>query len=298
MLTCTKWPHSCSAYFSVSRKSRVSNPFIKPEYLAQYGLKEAPYTTNPDERYLYLTDNHRDAADMCGHIIHNKLGAGLIVGEQGTGKTTILRRIASLMTAAPDFRVAIIETAEHSPTLYQLVKEILESFGVECYGRNTQTRIDQLKQFLLDTYKEKQVAVLLIDEAQQMRAKLLESLRGFLNFEDPRGGKLLQIILFAMPKIERRLRYAPSFRNRLVKTELSKMSRDDIEKMLRWRFVQAGGERIFPFEPSALNTLYAIANGNPRTVCGIAQLSLEVAASRNEAISPTIVEEVAERRYV
>ncbi len=120
----------------------MSDPFAKPKHLIkQFGLKEAPYTTNPDERYLYLTDNHREAVDMCGHIIQNKAGAGLIVGEQGTGKTTILRRIASLMRSDDSFRVAIIETAEHSPTLFQLVKEILESFGVECVGRDTQTRI-------------------------------------------------------------------------------------------------------------------------------------------------------------
>ena len=276
----------------------VSNPFAKPIYLKQLGLKEAPYTTNPDERYLYLTDNHRDAVDMCGHIIQNKAGAGLVVGEQGTGKTTIMRRIASLMRSDDSFRVAIIETAEHSPTLFQLVKEILESFGVECVGRDTQTRIDQLKQFLLETYKANQLAVLLIDEAQQIPAKLLESLRGFLNFEDPRGGKLLQIILFAMPQINRRLPYAPSFRNRLVKTDLNKMNRQDIENMLRWRYAQAGGLGIFPFEPEAIETLYEVSQGNPRTACGIAQLALEVSAKRNQTITPPVITEVAERRYV
>lgn len=280
------------------RKSRVSNPFAKPEYLAKFGLKEAPYTTNPDERYLYLTDNHREAVDMCGHVIQNKTGAGLIVGEQGTGKTTIMRRIASLMASEPTFRVAVVETAEHSPTLFQLVKEILESFDVECSGRDTQTRIDQLKEFLFETYKQEQIAVLMIDEAQQIAPKLLESLRGFLNFEDPRGGKLLQIILFAMPKIERRLPYAPSFRNRLVKTKLDRMSREDIEQMLRWRYVQAGGIGTFPFEPKALDVLYELSSGNPRTVCGIAQLSLEIAAKRTQAITADIVEEVSERRYV
>jgi general secretion pathway protein A len=124
----------------------MNNPFETAKYLTYYGLKEAPYTTNPDERYLYLTPNHREAIDMVGHIIENKEGAGLIVGEQGKGKTTIMRRMASLMNDAESFRAAIVETAEHSPTLFQLVKEILESFGVACVGRDTQTRVDQLKQ--------------------------------------------------------------------------------------------------------------------------------------------------------
>ena len=277
--------------------SVMTNPFETPKYLAYYGLKEAPYSTNPDERYLYLTDNHQEAISMIGHIIENKEGAGLIIGEQGTGKTTIMRRIASLMNDTEGFHVAIVETAEHSPTLFQLVKEILESFGEDCIGRDTQTRIDQLKQFLLDTYKDGDVAVLLIDEAQQMPAKLLESLRGFLNFEDPRGGKLLQIILFAMPRVNRKLNFAPSFRNRLIKTYLEKMTREDMENALLWRFEQAGGSN-FPFEKEVLDIIYALSIGNPRTVCGIAQLALEFTAVKAQPITPKIIQEVAEKRYV
>jgi general secretion pathway protein A len=124
----------------------MKNPFETKEYLSYYGLREAPYSTNPDERLLYLTDQHQDAIAMVGHVVENKEGAGLIVGEQGTGKTTIMRRIVSLMNDAEGFRVAVVETAEHSPTLFQLVKEILESFGIACVGRDTQTRVDQLKQ--------------------------------------------------------------------------------------------------------------------------------------------------------
>lgn len=275
-----------------------SNPFEKPKYLAYFGLKEAPYTTNPDERYLYLTDNHKDAIDMCGHVIQNREGAGLIVGEQGTGKTTIMRRISSLMRSLPEYQVAIVETAEHSPTFFQLVKEIVESFGHECTGRDTQTRVDQLKHFLVDSHRNKKIPVLLIDEAQQLPSKLMESLRGLLNFETPQGGKMLQILLFAMPSINRRLPYAPSFRNRLIKTELEKMSRNDVEKMLRWRFQQAGEGNAFPFTKEATDALFELTKGNPRTVCGIAQMALELSAAREQPITPVIIEQVSERRYV
>lgn len=234
---------------------------------------------------------------MCGRIIQNREGAGLIVGVQGTGKTTILRRLSSLMYAHDDYRISIVETSEHSPTLFQLVKEILESFGVECVGRDTKTRIDQLKRFLLDTYKEGKTAVLLIDEAQQITPRLLESLRGFLNFEDPRGGKMLQVILFAMPAINKRLHFAKSLRGRLVRTELKKMTRKDMEDMLVWRFDQAGG-KLFPFDKDALDTLFEITQGNPRTICGIGQLALELAGTTGRTVTPSTIREIAERRYV
>ena len=61
------------------------NPFETPKYLEKFGLKEPPYTTNPDERYLFLTDTHQNAISMCGRLIQNREGAGLIVRKQGYG---------------------------------------------------------------------------------------------------------------------------------------------------------------------------------------------------------------------
>jgi general secretion pathway protein A len=274
------------------------DPFARPAYLDKYGLKEPPYTTNPDERYLFLTEAHEEAIHMCGSIISNRQGAGLIIGEQGTGKTTIMRRLFSLMRSHGNFNIAIIETAEHCPTIFQLSKEIVESFGLSCVGRDTKSRIDQLKQYLWDSHQQQHFCVLMIDEAQQMKGALLESLRGLLNFEDPSvGGKLLQIVLFAMPGINRKLRYAPSFSNRLVRTEIRRMSRIEMEDMLKWRFTQAGG-RFFPFEPSALDQLFEVTKGNPRSVCGIAQLALEYAGSTNTAVTPEMITNVAQTRIL
>lgn len=271
------------------------NPFDVPQYLEKFGLKEAPYTTNPDERYLYLTPTHKEAISMCGHVINHRQGAAIIVGDQGTGKTTIMRRLYNLLKNAPDFKVAVIETAEHSPTIFQLTREILESFGVDCIGQDTQTRMEQLKKFLLDSYKDNKSCILLMDEAQQMKGSILESLRGILNFEIPQGGKLLQIVLFAMPGINRKLRFAKSFSNRAVRAELRKMTRMEMEEMLRWRFAQAGGT-VFPFTEESMNKLFEKSEGNPRSICSIAQLALEVSAIRNCPINLEMIEAVASRR--
>ena len=109
--------------------------------------------------------------------------------------------------------------------------------------------------------------------------------------------KVLQIILFALPIIVRKLAYAPSLRNRLIRTELERMKHDEMIEMLRWRFIQAGG-KVFPFEPQALEELYHLTKGHPRSVCGIAVLSLEVAAARNTFITPEIVKEASSKRFV
>ena len=50
----------------------MDNPFAKPHYLDKFGLKEPPYSTIPDERYLFLTDNHQEAIHMCGRLINGR----------------------------------------------------------------------------------------------------------------------------------------------------------------------------------------------------------------------------------
>ena len=76
------------------------------------------------------------------------------------------------------------------------------------------------------------------------------------------------VVLLAMPGINRKLRFAPSFSNRVVRTQLHRMNRQEMADMLEWRFIQAGG-RIFPFDSPTLDALFEMSKGNPRTVCGI-----------------------------
>ncbi|MEZ4672571.1 MAG: AAA family ATPase [Anaerolineae bacterium] len=275
----------------------TASPFDRPAYLEKFGLKEPPYSTNPDERFLFLTDNYQEAIAMAARVITQHEGAAVIYGEKGLGKTTIMRRLVTEMTNMPErFHIATIEAGEHCPTPFQLVEEVIEGFGGVCHANNRKGRYDQLKKILLDDYARGITPVLLIDEAQQLEAKALESLRGYLNFETGTE-KVLQIILFALPIIVRKLAYAPSLRNRLVRTELERMKQTEMMEMLRWRFIQAGG-KVFPFETPALEALYQLTKGHPRSVCGIAVLSLEVASARNTFVTPEIIQEASGKRFV
>jgi general secretion pathway protein A len=205
-----------------------SSPFNRPAYLEKFGLKEPPYSTNPDERFLFLTDNHKEAIHLAARVVSDRQGAALIYGEKGTGKTTIMRRLYSEMVDLSDrFHVARIETGEHSPTPFQLVKEVIEAFGGECRANNRKARFDQLKDLLLVDFKAGKTPVLLIDEAQQLEARALESLRGYLNFETATE-KVLQIVLFAMPNITKKLAYVPSLKNRLWRAELKRMTFEEL----------------------------------------------------------------------
>jgi general secretion pathway protein A len=271
--------------------------FEIPPYLEKYGLQEAPYSTKPNERYLYLTPTHKEAIATVAKVVRDKEGAALIYGKYGTGKTTLMRRLYMEMRDQPkEFRVALIENAGHCPTDFQLAAEVIESFGGKSLYNYRKGRNDQVKEMLFANYTRGITSVLMIDEAQELPARVLEALRGYLNYETG-NEKILQIILFALPSITRKLAYAKTFRNRLWRTELREMTRAELEEMLRWRFQQAGG-KVFPFELAALDRLYQLTNGHPRSSCALAQLALEVAAIGSGSITPDIINQVKEKRFL
>lgn len=271
--------------------------FEQAPYLEKYGLKEPPYSTKPNERYLYITPAHQEAIAMAAKVIRDKEGAALIYGKYGTGKTTLMRRLYTEMRDRPhEFRVALIENAGHCPTEFQLAEEIIQSFGGQSLHNHRKGRNDQIKMMLFEHYTRGITSVLMIDEAQEFPAKVLEALRGYLNYETG-NEKILQIILFALPTITKKLAYAKTFRNRLWRTQLHEMTRSELEDMLRWRYQQAGG-KLFPFEEAALDRLYTLTNGHPRSACGLAQLALELAAAGTGTITVELINRVKEKRFL
>ena len=271
--------------------------FTAEPYLEYYGLSEAPYSTKPHERYLYLTPTHKEAIGMFTKLVRDKEGAAIVYGKFGTGKTTLMRRLYSEMRDYPqEFQVGMIENAGHCPTEFQLAGEIIESFGAKSESNDRKGRFDQVKRLLFENYQRHITSILLIDEAQELPAKVLESLRGYLNFET-NSEKLVQIVLFALPSITRKLAYAQTLRNRLWRTELHEMSRAELSEMLRWRFTQAGGA-VFPFEEAALERLYELTKGHPRNTCGLAQLSLEAAAMSNGKVTAEVIDQVKDKRFL
>ena len=269
----------------------------EPAYLTKYGLKEAPYSTKPSERYLYLTPTHQEALAMVGKVLRDREGGALIYGQFGTGKTTLMRRVyAELHDLPAQFQVALIENAGHCPTAFQLAGEIIESFGDKSQSNNRKGRYDQIKGRLFNNFQQGIISVLLIDEGQELPARVLESLRGYLNFETS-DQKMLQIVLFALPTIIRKLAYARTLRNRLWRTKLVELARPELDEMLRWRFAQAGGT-TFPFAPDATDLIYELTGGHPRSACGIAQLALELGALHDGRITPALVRQVKNKRFL
>jgi len=170
-------------------------------YMRFFGLKQKPFSIAPDPRYLFMSERHREAL---AHLLYGVQGGGgfvLLTGEIGAGKTTVCR--CFLEQVPRQCNVAYIFNPKL--TALELLQTICHEFGiavpVPATGAATvKDHVDALNTFLLRTHAVGQNNVLIIDEAQNLSAEVLEQLRLLTNLETNER-KLLQIVLIGQPEL-------------------------------------------------------------------------------------------------
>lgn len=246
-----------------------------------FGLKEKPFSLTPDPRFLFLSDNHRGALDHLLYGIERREGFLAITGDIGTGKTTICR--ALLERLDPKTQTALIL----NPLLEEeeLLTAILQDFGVAAPPRATRKElVDRLNLFLLEQAKKGGGAVLIIDEAQNLPARVLEQIRILSNLETDKE-KLLQIILVGQRELREKLESQAlrQLNQRIsIRYHLIPLSREEMVKYIEHRLTVAGGSGGIEFTPGAIEAVYQFSTGVPRLVnlaCDRALLSAYVAGS-------------------
>lgn len=170
-------------------------------YRRHFGLKRAPFSIAPDPRYLYMSQQHKEAFAHLLYGIKSEGGFILLTGEIGAGKTTICRRI--LETLSKNIVVAYII----NPTVSagELLAAICDEFSI-VYRRKAGAKelVDRINAFLLELNATRKKAILIIDEAQNLRDEVLEQIRLLTNLETNER-KLLQIILIGQPELREKL---------------------------------------------------------------------------------------------
>lgn len=262
-------------------------------YEQYFHLREAPFTIAPDPRYLYLSEQHREAL---AHLLYGVMGDGgfvLLTGEVGTGKTTICR---GLLEQLPDeCDVALILNPRL--TVVELLSTICDEFRIRCPkgNRSIKVFVDSLNAYLLESHSRGRKAVLIIDEAQNLTASVLEQMRLLTNLETNRR-KLLQIILVGQPELRDMLE-RPDLRQlaqRIVaRYHLGPLNREDTGAYVHHRLAVAGAvETIFP--TSILGALHRLSGGIPRLINVIADRALLGTYAEGEAsVNRKILEKAA-----
>ncbi len=264
-------------------------------YSEYYGLKEHPFNVVPNPRYMFFSENHKQAFSELLYGVENRKGFLLMTGEIGSGKSTLSRLLLNYL--GDNVRSAMIINPNLSGT--QLLATIIEDFEIEPKSKNKKGYIDALNAFLLRVSRAGATSVLILDEAQSLGARSLEQLRMLSNFETNEE-KLLQIIMVGQPELEKILD-RPSLaqlRQRVsVWTHLYPLDEEETREYIRHRFsIAASDGARTPFTDAALAKIFEHTQGSPRMInvtCDRALLLGYLAKSKE--IGPEIVERAIAR---
>jgi general secretion pathway protein A len=233
-------------------------------YLEHYNLVEFPFNITPDPRFLYYAPHHREAYDHLVYGISQRKGFIELTGEVGSGKTTLCR--ALLSSLGDNVKTAFILNPSLTET--QLLRAMLNDFGLTPRGRDRLAYIECLNEFLLNQYHEGINVALLIDEAQDLTPKVMEQVRLLSNLETDQH-KLIQIVLCGQPELKKRLNRPDlrQLRQRItVRYYLPPLTLDETTSYIRHRLWVAGPESSAEFSRGAVKTVHRYAQGCPRLI--------------------------------
>ena len=262
-------------------------------YPKYFGLKEPSFSIAPDPHYLFLSEQHKEAL---AHLLYGAGESGgfvLLTGEVGTGKTTVCR--AFLEQLPEGVEVALI--LNPAVTANELLLNLCDEFRIPVPEgeRSVKALVDRLNVYLLDAHAKGRRPVLIIDEAQSLRPKVLEQVRLLTNLETSKH-KLLQIFLIGQPELRRLLeRDALRQINQRVtaRFHLRPFTREETGDYIRHRVAVAGVDRPL-FSAAAIRRIYSCSGGVPRLVnilCDRALLGACV--TRSSQVTPAIVKRAA-----
>ncbi len=251
-------------------------------YLTFFGFREKPFNLTPDPKFLYLNASYREALAALRYGINERKGFVSLIGEAGTGKTTLLRRLLAELGA--DVRSVLI--LNPAVDFDELLVFILTDLGhPPAPGTPKLQLLQALNAELLDTLARGGNVVVLIDEAQDFSIPVLEELRLLSNLETAKE-KILQFVLAGQPELDGMLARPElrQLRQRIaVPARLRPLGKGEVAAYVAARISAAGGDARGIFAPAALRQLYQFSRGVPRLVnvaCDSALVTAYAAGTR------------------
>ncbi len=235
-------------------------------YLRFFGLNEKPFAITPDPRYLYLSERHAEALAHLLYGVNESGGFIQLTGEVGTGKTTVVRTLLSRVPHHAD--VAVILNPRVTPVEFLLT--ICEELGlgiVDADRDSVKQMVDALNRRLLAAHAGGRRIIVIVDEAQNLSAEVLEQVRLLTNLETPTQ-KLLQIILIGQPELRELLDRTDlrQLAQRITgRYHLEPLSREETRGYIRHRLRVAGATDEI-FTAAALSEVHRLAAGIPRVI--------------------------------
>jgi len=262
-------------------------------YEAFFGLSERPFDLTPNPRFLYVTPRQREALANLRYGLTTARGLTLLLGEAGTGKTTLVQAMLSELSETPH-QVVLLS----NPTLTrdEFYEYLAQSFGLSDGAAESKTRfLFELRRLLLERVAEDHFTSIIVDEAQSAPFHLLEEIRLLGNLETPTT-KLLNVVLAGQPELAERLNDASlrQLKQRVsLRCELGPFDLVNTASYIAGRLRIAGGDAARIFTQKAVIAIFEASAGLPRTVNVIADNALIGGFARQiKPVTAGIVREV------
>ena len=258
---------------------------------SRLGLVVPPFSIEADPRFMYLSADTRRALSKVSFMVEAGQGASVVVGEVGTGKTTLASWFHSRYQNRKDFTVARVDEPPKRSGLL-LLRRIAAEFSLRT-RRATEDQLNEFRAFLTRQTNQGILPLIVIDEAHELSAEQFIELRRLLNFRDPRGGKAFQLILLGRPELDIHLREVPDFNDRVAtRSSLDPLTPDDTRGLIEFRLLAAGRDSRQPplFAESAILPIWRETRGYPRSICLLClHLCLELLDSKAAIIDEALV---------
>ena len=249
-------------------------------YTSFFGFTERPFKILPDPDFLFWSKDHRKAFAILEYGMVTRAPLTVVTGEVGTGKTTLIQAILGQIES--DVTVGLISNAQGGRG--DLLRWVLSALNIQIdAGADYVTLFNQFQDFVIEEYSAGRHVLLIIDEAQNLKAEVLEELRMLTNINSNKD-ELLQLILLGQPELQDQIAQPElrQFAQRVSATyHLDPMDTVTTHKYIHHRLKHAGGSGD-EFSPQAIQYIYYQSQGIPRVINKLCDLALVYAASAEQ----------------
>lgn len=247
-------------------------------YYGILNLTKEPFSNSPDPDFFFQSREHLECLQKLELSLHLRRGLNVVIGDVGTGKTTLCRQLIRRFTQRPENEThLILDPSFTDPT--EFLKAIAQTVSGEMPPEETPD--SQIKEYIKSSLFKKGVdqnktMILIIDEGQKIPAFCLELLREFLNYETNEF-KLLQIVIFAQKEFEGTVRKYPNFADRINLYHIIKpLNFRDTRLMINYRLEKSSQSphRAPIFTYPALVGIYRATGGYPRKIINLCHQSI------------------------
>ncbi|MFC1704074.1 ExeA family protein [Candidatus Omnitrophota bacterium] len=255
-------------------------------YYRVLDLEREPFSTSPDPDFFYKSVEHNTALQRLEIAIRLRRGLSLILGDVGTGKTTLSRTLFQSFNAEEDKYVFHMILDPSYKSEYQFLSTLTKIFGASPFFRSTIDHQEAIERYLFQKgVEEGKTIVLLIDEGQKLSQPFLEILRTLLNYETNEF-KLLQLIIMSQMELLPRLKKVRNFMDRVsLKYIINPLDENETRSLIAFRLRQAGYKRQEPlFTEGAIKQIFEFSHGYPRKIALLCHNALEQLVMQEKSI--------------